>query len=70
MTGGGAARSTNCSVCERLILPGESVRIFRDLERGGRRRPTCPLCHREARARGWVSDGDPRAEATGAGPDA
>lgn len=68
MTGGGATRSTECSVCERLILPGEPIRIFRDLERGGRRRPTCALCHRDARSRGWIPDGDPRLDGTGAEP--
>ena len=53
---GSATRSTECSVCGRMILPGEQVRVFRDPERGGRRRPTCPLCHRQAMERGWVRD--------------
>ena len=46
-----------CDVCGRIVLPGEPLHVFEDPERGGRRRPVCPLCHRKALQRGWIRAG-------------
>lgn len=47
----------HCDVCGRVVLPGEPLHVFEDPERGGRRRPVCPLCHRKALQRGWIRSG-------------
>lgn len=46
-----------CDVCGRVVLPGEPLHVFEDPDRGGRRRPVCPLCHRKALQKGWVRAG-------------
>jgi hypothetical protein len=46
-----------CDICGRVVLPGEPLHVFEDPERGGRRRPVCPLCHRKALQRGWIRAG-------------
>lgn len=52
-----------CDICSRVVLPGEPLHVFEDPERGGRRRPVCPLCHRKALQRGWIrAGGRPRSE--------
>jgi hypothetical protein len=51
------ASGERCDLCERALLPGEPVHVFEDPDRGRRRRPVCPLCHRMALARGWIRAG-------------
>ena len=52
-----------CDLCGRVMMPGEPLHVFEDPERGMRRRPVCPLCHRRALARGWIRSGTrPRQE--------
>jgi len=53
MGDGAATRSLDCTICGRLILPGEPVQQFVDPDRGRRHHPTCPLCQRQALERGW-----------------
>jgi len=52
------AGGQRCDLCDRVLLPGEPVHVFEDPDRGRRRRPVCPLCHRKALARGWIRSGD------------
>lgn len=47
----------DCSVCGRVVLPGEPVHHFVEPSRGSRQRVVCPLCHRRAAAKGWVRTG-------------
>jgi hypothetical protein len=49
----------SCAVCERTLLLGEAVGLFRDSTEERQQRKVCRLCTDAALARGWLREGAP-----------